>query len=575
MGKIPEGYLPPKELWPTRSYKLPEHQNYPQKLNSTEELLDKQVAAGKGDRPAILFEDKKIPYKALLGMANRLGSSLKALGIEEADRVALRAPNIPPALVVNFAVLKIGGILLPTSGLFSRVEITHVFNNAEAKAVFVSAALLDELEKAGPDLKTVKHIIVIGGTPEQQAHSKQQGYLLYQELLDGGKPECDPVRRDRTDVSVLLYTSGTTGLPKGAARFMEEALIVPDGFGKYCWQVTESDVILSAAPISMAAGYSAVATIPYRFGAAVSIFPRFTPEGMFEQIKGHKVTILSALPTAYRKMLQVPGAEKLYDLSSLRICTGGGESLTAKTYLDWKAKFGQEIFEGLGTTEMMFVFISSAATKKVKAGSIGPAIPGYEVRVVNEEGADCKPGEVGQLIARGPTGTVYWRDPEKQRAAVRDGWCRAGDMVSMDADGYVWFLSREDDLIKSSGYRIGPEEIEDVLVTHPVVADAGVVGVVDAVMGQRTKAFVQLREGTVPSDVLRQELIEFCRGKIAVYKLPREVEFVDKVPRAPGPGGPGTGKLLRRLLRQREAVAKPPDRRVGPDRRQLPDRRKA
>src|SRR3990170_3051065 len=343
-------------------------------------------------------------------MVNKLGSSLKALGIEEADRVALRAPNIPPALVANFAVLKIGGVFLPTSGLFSRSEIAHVFNNAEVKAVFVAGALLEELEKAKPDLKTLQHIIVIGGTPEEQAAFKQKGYHLYQELVDGGTPECDPVRRDRMDVSVLLYTSGTTGLPKGTAHFLEEALIVPDGFGKYCWGITEHDVILSAAPISMAAGYSAVATIPYRFGAAVSIFPRFSPEGMFDQIQKHKATILSALPTAYRKMLQVPDAEEKYDLSSLRVCTGGGESLTAKTYHDWKAKFGQEIFEGLGTT--------------------------------------------------------YWRDPEKQRSVVKEGWCRAGDMVTMDEDGYIWFLSREDDLIKSSGYRIGPEEIEDVLVTH-------------------------------------------------------------------------------------------------------------
>jgi 2-aminobenzoate-CoA ligase len=553
MGKIPDGYLPPKELWPTRAYKLPEYQAYPQKFNSTEELIDKQVAGGKGDRPAILFEDRKIPYKVLLGMVNKLGSSLKALGIEEADRVALRAPNIPPALVANFAVLKIGGVFLPTSGLFSRSEIAHVFNNAEVKAVVVASALLEELEKARPDLKTLKHIIVIGGTPEEQAAFKQKGYLLYQELVDGGKPECDPVRRDRMDVSVLLYTSGTTGLPKGTAHFLEEALIVPDGFGKYCWGITENDVILSAAPIAMAAGYSAVATIPYRFGAAVSIFPRFTPEGMFEQIQKHKATILSALPTAYRKMLQVPDAEKKYDLGSLRICTGGGESLTAKTYHDWKAKFGQEIFEGLGTTEMMFVFISSAATKKVKPGSIGPAIPGYEVRVINEEGKDCKPGETGQLVARGPTGTMYWRDPDKQRSVVKEGWCRAGDMVTMDEDGYIWFLSREDDLIKSSGYRIGPEEIEDVLVTHAAVADAGVVGVPDPVMGQKTKAFVQLKAGQQGSDALKQELVEFCKGKVAVYKLPREVEFVDKLPRAPGPGGPGTGKLLRRVLRQQEA----------------------
>src|SRR5574341_2207048 len=547
MGKIPADYLPPSELRPQRIYTLPEFKNIPQRLNSTEELLDKTVAAGKGDRVALCFDDKRIPYKALLAQVNKLGSALKKLGIEEGERVALRLPNIPPAIVANFAVLKIGAVVLPTSVLFSRAEIAHVFNNAEVKAVIVAATLLEELEKAAPELKAVKHIIVVGG---DAAEIKKKGYLVYQELLDSGEPTCDPVRRDRMDISVLLFTSGTTGLPKGTAHFMEEALIVPDGFGKYCWNVREDDIIGGSAPIAMAAGYSMVSTIPYRFGAAVSLIARFTPEAMFETIQNHKVTILSILPTAYRKMLQVPEADKKYTLRSLRVCTGGGESLTAKTYLDWKAKFGQEIFEGLGTTEMMFVFISAAATKKVKPGSIGPAIQGYELKVVNEEGKDCKPGETGQLVARGPTGTVYWRDPEKQRSVIANGWCRAGDMVNMDEDGYIWFLSREDDLIKSSGYRIGPEEIEDVLVTHAAVADAGVIGVPDPVMGQKTVAYVQLREGKQPAEGLKQELIEFCKDKVAVYKLPREVAFIGKMPRAAGPGGPGTGKLLRRMLRQ-------------------------
>ncbi len=546
MGRISAEYLPPKELWPTRIYNLPEHQTYPQRLNSTEELLDKQVAAGKGDRIAIYFEDKKIPYKAVLASVNKLGSALKRLGIEEADRVMLRLPNIPPAAMANFAIIKIGAVSLPTSALFSQAEITHVANLSESKAVIVAGGMLEELEKARPNLKTVKHVIVVGGTPEQQAAWKSKGYLLWQELLDAEKPECDSVRRDRMDVSVLLFTSGTTGLPKGTVHFMEEALIIPDGFGKYCWNVTEHDVIGGSAPIAMAAGYSAVAVIPYRFGAAVSLIARFTPEAMFETIQNHKVTILSILPTAYRKMLQVPDAEKKYNLSSLRVCTGGGESLTAQTYHDWKNRFGQEIFEGLGTTEMMFVFISSAATKKVKPGSIGPAIPGYELKVINQETRqECKRGETGMLMARGPTGTVYWQDNQKQKSSVIDGWVRAGDMVSMDEDGYIWFLSREDDLIKSSGYRIGPEEIEDVLVTHPMVSDAGVIGVPDPIMGQKTRAYVALKPGTAGTETLKTELIEFCRGKVAVYKLPREVVFVTEMPRTI------TGKLLRRVLRDR------------------------
>ena len=550
MGVIPAEYLPPRELWPQRIYTLPEFRDYPPRLNSTEELIDRHVEAGRGDRIALLFEDQKLTYRQLQASVNRLGSALRGLGIGEEDRVLLRAPSIPPALVVNFAVIKLGAVIVPISPLFSRAEIVHVAESTEATALVVAAPLLEEAEKARAELEAVKHIIVIGG---DAAEIKARGFIPYGELIARGSDTLEPVRRDRMAVSVLLFTSGTTGLPKGTVHFMEEALVVPDSFGKYGWRVTPEDVIGGPAPLSLAAGYSTQCVIPFRFGAAVSLLARFTPEGMFEAVQRHRITILSVLPTAYRKMLQVPDAKTRYDLSSLRVCTGGGESLTAQTYQDWKAAFGLEIYEGLGTTEMMFVFVSSAVTRKVKPGSIGPAVPGYELRVVREDGSDCPPGETGLLVARGPTGTVYWRDPEKQRAAVRDGWCRAGDFVSMDEDGYVWFLSREGDLIKSSGYRIGPEEIEDALARHPAVADVGVIGVPDPVRGQNTRAYVVLKLGTTGSEALRQELIEFCRDQIAVYKLPREVEFVESLPRAPGPGGPGTGKLLRRVLRERAA----------------------
>ena len=541
MGKIPESYLPPPELRPKRIYALDEFKNIPQKFNSTEVLLD-NTAAKHGDKVAVYFDDQRITYKQLQASVNRVANGLKKLGVEEGDRVFLRMPNIPPAIVCNFAIIKIGGVSLPTSVLFARTEIAHVANLSEAKVMIVAAAMLAEVEAAKADLKTIKTIVVVGGD-ENEVRAK--GYTPYADLMKN-PDQCEAVKRDRMDVSVLLFTSGTTGLPKGTAHFMEESLIVADGFGKYCWEVSDKDVIGGPAPIAMAAGYSTVAVIPFRYGAAVSLIPRFDPVAMAKNIQNHKISIMSALPTAYRKML-VDIDPKDYDFSSLRFCTGGGEALTAKTYLDWKEKFGLETYEGLGTTEMMFVFISAAVTKKVKPGWIGSACPGYVVKVVNEEFKEVKPGEVGKMIVQGPTGTIYWRDNDKQKSAVKDGWCLAGDVVTMDELGNVQFLSREDDLIKSSGYRIGPEEIEEALVTHPAVADAGVIGVPDPVMGQKTKAFVVLKAGTAPSDDLKKELIAHCKGKIAVYKLPREIEFIDAMPRT------AVGKLLRRMLRQPEA----------------------
>jgi len=546
LGRIPPEYLPPREAWPERVYTLPELRAYPPRLNSTEELLDRHVANGRGDRAAILFEDQRITYAALAAQVNRLAGALRGLGIGEEDRVLLRAPSIPPALVANIAVIRLGAVIVPISPLFSRAEIAHVAADTEAVALIVAAPLLDEVERARAELATVRHTIVIGGDPVE---IRAKGFIPYADLLAQAHPSVEPVRRDRLAVSVLLFTSGTTGLPKGTAHVMEEALAVPDTFGSHGWRVTPDDVIGGPAPLSVAAGYSTQAVIPFRFGAAASLLPRFTPEAMFEQIAKHRITVLSILPTAYRKMLQVPDARARYDLASVRLCTGGGESLGAETYQAWKEAFGLEIFEGLGTTEMMYVFVSSAVTRRVKPGAIGPAVPGYELRVISEGGKDCRPGEVGLLVVKGPTGTLYWRDPDKQRRAVRKGWCFAGDFVTMDEEGYVTFLSREDDLIKSSGYRIGPEEIERVIARHPAVADCCVIGVPDSVRGQNTRAYVVLRQAAGRREGLEQEIVDSCRDALAVYKLPREVVFVDSVPRAPGPAGPGTGKLLRRVLR--------------------------
>jgi len=540
-------YLPPREFWPKRVYTLPEFATYAPRFNSTEELLGKAVAAGRGDRTAVLFEDQRITYGQLLAQASKFASALRELGVQEGDRVVLRTPNIPPALVANFAILKLGAVCTPTSPLFSRHEIAHVANDSEAVAIIVSAALLGEVEGARENFQTIKHIIVVGG---DVAEVKAKGFLPYGELVQSGNPNIDPVLRNREDVGLLMYTSGTTGRPKGTVHFVEELLIVPDGFGKYGWRVTENDVVGGSAPLAFGAGYSSYATIPFRFGAAASLIAKFEPEKMFDTIQKHRVSILTLAPTAYRKMLQVPDAKTKFDLSSLRVCTGGGESLTAPTYHAWKEKFGLEIFEGLGTTEMMYVFASNVVSRKVKAGSFGQAVPGYQLKVIDEEGKPAAAGKIGHFVACGPTGTVYWRDPEKQqRAITAEGWNLAGDFVYVDEDGYFWFVSREDDIIKSSGYRIGPEEIEVTIATHPAVADVGVIGVPDEVRGQIAKAFVVLKPGeTLTPD----DLLAFLKGKIATYKLPREIVIVNELPRT------ATGKLLRRVLKQKEPATPQP-----------------
>jgi 2-aminobenzoate-CoA ligase len=522
-------------------------------MNPAAELLDRQVEAGRGERPALFFQDRVISYRSLQEQANRLGNVLASRGIEEEDRLVIMSPNQPLSVAANFAAMKIGAIPIPASPLLSPPELTWVANDSEARALLVHPAMLPLLGKAKDDFASEP--IVLGLAPPSD-ELRQAGVESVVPLMEQADGKLEPVLRDRDRVGVHLYTAGTTGKPKGVVHLVEELIVIADTFGRHGWKLREDDVLFAPAPLAFAAGYGAMGVIPFRFGAAVSIIPRFEPEAAFETIQRHRATVLTILPTSYRKMLQVPDAESRFDLSSVRMCTGGGESLTAATFEHWKERFGLEIYEGLGTTEMLYVFVSAAPTEKAKPGSIGTAVPGYEVKVINEEGGDAAPDEMGRLMARGPTGTLYWRPQaeqgrllESQKQNVQDGWNVVGDFAKADEDGYFWFVAREDDLIKSSAYRIGPEEIEGVISKHPAVADVGVIGVPDPIRGQKTKAFVVLREGHSGSDELKQELIDSCRDKIAVYKLPREVEFVDELPRTPA------GKLLRRVLRESEKVS--------------------
>jgi len=554
MGRIPDDYLPPEALSPRREYLIPDVQGYPERMNPASELLDRNVEEGRGGRPAIYFQDRVVTYGALQEQANRIGNVLAARGVEEEDRVVILSPNQPLSVVANFAALKVGAIPVPASPLLSPPEIAWVMNNSQARVLLVHTAMLPQVAKARAEF--ILDPVVLGLAPPSDELT-EAGVESILPLMESADPHLEPVVRGRDRVGILLYTSGTTGKPKGVVHRVDEMLAIADTFGRYGWKLHQDDVVFSPAPLAFAAGYGAMAVIPFRSGAAVSIMPRFDPEAAFETIQQHRATLLTILPTSYRKMLQVPDAESRYDLSSVRMCTGGGEALTAETYGQWLDRFGLEIYEGLGTTEMLYVFVSAAVTEKAKPGSIGTSVPGYEVKVVSEEGVEAGPGEIGRMVARGPTGTMYWRPQEEngrlmesqRQAVVGEGWNAVGDYVQVDEDGYFWFVSREDDLIKSSGYRIGPDEIEMVLAKHPAVADAGVIGVPDPVRGQNTKAFVLLAEGYAPSEALKQEIIDFCRNEVAVYKLPREVEFVEAMPRTV------TGKLLRRVLRQEAGTA--------------------
>lgn len=554
MSKIREDCLPPKNLLP--EYITPsEYADLPDELNLAEEVLDIHIKEGRGDNPAIKFMDKTLTYKQVYESVNRLGNSLKDLGVESLDRVALRMTNGPAAIIANFALMKIGAVPITMSPLWSKDEIAFAANNAEAVGLFSTAPILGEAVKAREDMETAKHIIVSGGDASEL---EAQGLLSFEKMVQQGSPELEPVKMKKDDLAVILYTSGTTGPPKGCCHFVGETLIECDLVGKHVWKLIPEDTLGGSAPVSFAAGYGTFALIPFRFGAAVSLIPKFEPQEMMALVKKHNITVFTGLPTAYRVLL---GQENFadYDFSSVRMYTTGGDSLTPATFDAWKAKTGHEIYEGLGATEMIHLVTSNSVAPKPNSSSIGWKLPGFDIRVLNEELQECKPHEIGSLAIKGPTGICYWKPYvdnerllENQKSSVRGGWNILGDAVYSDEEGFIFFVSREGDMIKSSGYRIGPAEVEEALMKHPKVADACVIGSPDPVRGENTVAYCVLAEGLEESEELRQEINESCRDHIAVYKLPRELHFVESLPKTP------TGKLLRRIVREweKERVAK-------------------
>jgi 2-aminobenzoate-CoA ligase len=545
MGKIPEKYLPPKDTWP--EYIVPdEFADTPMKVNLADFLLDRHVREGRGDNPAIKFMDKTLTYKQVQQMVNKFGNSLKKAGVEPQDRVGIRLVNAPPAIVAIFAIEKIGAIPVPTSPLWSGEEVAFVANDSEMKFFIVNAPLMEAVEKAKPDFKHGTKVIVIGG---EAAQVKAAGNMSYEEMVEGGSPDLEATMLDAGDIGIMLYTSGTTGMPKGCVHFVRNSVIEAKVVNKYVYKMKPGDVLGGAAPVSFAAGFGTFTLLPFEGGAAISLIPKFAPADMMELISKHKITVLTGLPTAYRGLMKFP-AFKNYDVSSIRMYTSGGDALGAETLAGWQELTGKPIWEGLGGTEMLHLVTSNTMNAEPVPNSIGKALPGVQVKVVDAEGNECKPGDIGSMLLKGPSGSLYWKPYENnekllksQKKGVVNGWNQMGDAVYKNAEGNIFFVSREDDMIKSSGYRIGPAEVEEAIAKHPAVADVGVVGVPDPDKGQITKAFVVLKPGKEGGDEFFEELKVFLKDHIAVYKLPRALEYVESLPRTP------TGKLLRRKLR--------------------------
>ena len=519
---------------------LPELAAYPARLNCAAELLDATVAAGHGERTVFHFPGGRWTYAELLATSNRIARVLvEDLGLVPGGRVLLRGPNNPMMAACWFAVLKAGGVVVCTMPLLRPREIAYTADKARVTLALTDARLAADCEEgmrrtadgAARGGARVVHFGAGGapGTLEAMMAAKAPTFV-----------NCDTAA---DDVALVAFTSGTTGRGKGTMHFHRDVLAVTDCFPRYVLRPVVDDVFCGSPPFAFTFGLGALVLFPMRVGASALLLEQAHPPQLLQGIHDHRATICFTAPTAYRAMLPLLGS---FDVASLRKCVSAGETLPAATFEAWRAATGIRIIDGIGATEMLHIFIS-AREEEMRAGATGKPVPGYEARVVDERGDDVPNGTIGRLAVRGPTGCRYLDDEERQRAYVQDGWNLTGDSYRRDDDGYFWYQARTDDMIITGGYNVAGPEVEGVLLEHPAVRECGVVGVPDPERGQAVKAFVVLHEGNESADATARALQEFVKAQIAPYKYPRQIEFVDALPRT------ATGKLQRYRLRARTA----------------------
>lgn len=532
--------LPPRELWPEFLLDRPAFR-YPERMNCAVELLDKAVdERGWGDRPCLRAAAGIWTYAQLRAEVDRIARVLvEDLGLATGNRVMLRAANNPMMVACWFAVAKAGGIVVATMPLLRARELSVIADKAEIALALCDARLMDEMEKAKAATPCLARICTFDGSKlgdgegeiERLAAKKSGGFKAVDTAQD--------------DVVLIAFTSGTTGKPKGTMHFHRDVMACTDAFPPHCLRARPDDIFIGSPPLAFTFGLGGLVLFPMRAGASTYLLEAPSPPNLMAAIGEVGATTLFTAPTAFRAILNAQEQAAPSDraeLSSLHSCVSAGETLPKPTFEAWREATGIRIIDGLGSTEMLHIFISCPPEEMV-GGKTGKPIRGYEARIVDEEMNPLPVGEIGLLAVRGPTGCRYLAD-DRQTNYVRKGWNVTGDAYVMDEEGYFIFKARADDMIISSGYNISGPEVEDALLEHDAVAECAVVGAPDENRGQIVKAFVVPKQGTEVSDALVKELQGFVRERIAPYKYPRAVEFVDTLPRTE------TGKVQRFKLRE-------------------------
>lgn len=525
-------HLPPKDQWPRMTtVGLPELE-YSAQLNAATELLDSHVTQGRGATVCLRTENQTWSYQQVMEYANRLANLLVSQGLVPGERVLLRDANTPMLVASWFAVLKAGGIAVTTMPQLRSQELAAIVRKARVRYAFCAQEHAEELQKAKHAATELEKIIAYTSLKASEIPP----------VIEAQSASFTNVATSRDDIAIVAFSSGTTGEPKATVHSHRDLLAVCDTFSKHVLQPSATDIFCGSPPVAFTFGLGGLLLFPMRVGASTLLLPKISAEGLLQAIERHGCTTCFTAPTLYRSMVE-PASR--FNLSSLTKCVSAGERLPLAVFQAWQKATGLEIIDGIGSTELLHIFIS-AAGKEIRPGSTGKPVPGYEAAVVDETGQSLPPKTVGRLVVRGPTGCRYLDAPDQQPKYVQNGWNITGDSYRMDDDGYFWYEGRTDDLIISSGYKITAVEVEAALIDHPEVVECAVIGAPSHDRGQIVKAFVVLKAGSDGSDALRKDLQEYMKAQLAPYKYPRAIEFVSELPHTI------TGKLQRSRLREED-----------------------
>ncbi len=526
---------------PLEDVRLPE---LPARYNAATTFVDAHRSA-RPDAVAMRCQGKSVTYGELAANVDRAGSALRALGLELEDRLVILCLDSPAFVYAFFGAIKIGAVPVPANTLLVARDLTYILRDSRATAIVVSAPLLQKVLDVRRDCPRLRHVLVTTSGTGPLAGGTPADVLSFEDALAAAKDELPPADTTPDDMCFWLYSSGTTGFPKGAVHLQHDMIYSADTFGRYVLGCTEEDRYFTVSPLFHAYGLGNGVFLPLRHGASAVYKPeRATPDLVYDLITKERPTVLFTAPTFYAALLAYPEEAFAYDLSSLRFCVSAGEALPKPLFDRWKERFGTEIIDGIGSTEMLHIFISNRRGS-ARGGTSGTPVPGYHAKIVDDNDVQLGPGNTGHLWVAGDSCCAfYWNKHEKSKATFRGEWTVTGDRYRLAEDGTYSYEGRSDDMLKVSGQWVSPAEVEAAVMEHPAVLECAVVGAKDRDELTKPRAFVLLKDRSKASDALGEELKQFVKMKITPYKYPRWIVFVDELPKT------ATGKIQRYKLRE-------------------------